>query len=361
MGEEVATRLPAPPLPCSPAPLLLIRTHPGLLSTLAVYLCLACSYFFIVPIFESPDEWTHTGHIKYIAEGNGLPIMLPGQGIWGGQQPPLYYALGALLVQPFELGDFDDYVEETQNPHASLGYALDPGNKNNFLHTPAESFPYQGLSLTVHVLRLYSMAYGFVTIFFVYLTALEIFNSEPKTPSVTPTPTTYWPLRATSYLLPTPQLFATFVALFVACQPMFAFITTSVANEPANIAFCAIGLWLAQRYVLFGPSPHWGRAVALGVTLGLISLSKMTGLSFGLVVVVAILIAAMATRKQPGTARLLWRDSLIIGLLFLAVGGWWYWRNYQLYGDFFQRGLYKLYFNVEQQPLNLSDFLYTLS
>jgi hypothetical protein len=87
----------------------------------------------------------------------------------------------------------------------------------------------------------------------------------------------------------------------------------------------------------------------------------MTGLSVGLVAVVAILQTAIATRKQPGQARLLWRDGFIIGALFLLVGGWWYWRNYQLYGDFFQQGLYKIYFGVDPQPLSLSDFLYTLS
>jgi hypothetical protein len=121
------------------------------------------------------------------------------------------------------------------------------------------------------------MTYGLITLIFTYLTALELFNCQftihnSQFPILLPT---------SYFLLPTPQLFATFVVLFVACQPMFAFITASVANEPANIAFCAIGLWLAQRYVLYGPSPHWGQAVALGVTLGLISLSKMTGLSFG--------------------------------------------------------------------------------
>jgi hypothetical protein len=290
--------------------------------------------------------------------------MLPGRGIWGGQQPPLYYAIGALLVQPFDLDNFDDYLKSTKNPHASLGYALDPGNKNNFLHTPAENFPYQGLSLTVHILRLYSMAYGLIALIFIYLTAYEILDFALRAfggfpifdlPSSNPKST---PVRRA---VQNPKLFATFVALFVACQPMFAFITASVANEPANIAFCAIGVWLAQRYVLRGPSAHWGRATALGIVLGLVSLSKMTGLSLGLVVVVALLLAAISTRKQPGAARLLWRDGFIMGLLALAIGGWWYWRNYQLYGDFFQRGLYKIYFNVDPQPLTLSEFLYTLS
>jgi hypothetical protein len=361
-SDTVKQRIETAPSPSSPAPLRLLHNHPGLFIALLVYLALALAYFFIVPIFEGPDEWTHTGHVKYIAEGNGLPVMLPGQGIWGGQQPPLYYSLGALLVQPFELDGVEEYEAESRNPHASVGYALDPGNKNNYLHKPAEKFPYRGLSLTVHILRLYSMTFGLIAIIFTYLTALELFNYQIQNSKSTPYSVERKAFALpTPYSLSTPKLFATVIALFVACQPMFVFITASVANEPPNIAFCAIGLWLAQRYVLRGPSQHWKRAAALGVTLGLISLSKMTGLSFGLVAVVAILIAAITTRKQPGSARLLWRDGLIIGLLFLAVGGWWYWRNYQLYGDFFQQGLYKIYFDQQLQPLPLRDFLYTLS
>lgn len=372
-GSEAAGHAMQISYPCSSLPtpysLLLnsyslLLSHLGLVLALAVYLGLALCYFFITPIFEAPDEWTHTGHVKYMAEGKGLPVMLPGRGIFGGQQPPLYYAIGALLVQPFELDDFNDYLKEQANPHASLGYALDPGNKNNFLHTPAENFPYHGLALTVHILRLYSMIYGVIALIFIYLTALEIFDFGfaiydlyPDQGYLPPSNPKSTPARAVQNR----KWFAGLVALFVACQPMFAFITASVANEPANMAFCAIGLWLAQRYVLYGPSPQWGRAVALGLVLGFISLSKMTGLSFGLVAAVAFLLTAVATRKQPGMAWLLWRDGLIIGLLFLAVGGWWYWRNYQLYGDFFQRGLYKIYFNIEQQPLTLREFLYTLS
>jgi hypothetical protein len=321
--------------------MMLARRHPGLWLALLTYLVLAGGYFFIVPIFEGPDEWTHTGHVKYIAEGNGLPVMLPGQGIWGGQQPPLYYALGAALVQPFNLDGVQEYEDNRRNPHASLGYALDPGNKNNYLHTPAESFPYNGLSLTVHLLRLYSMGYGVVALIFIYLTAFELAQSTGADAEA--------------------KFFATSVALLVAAQPMFAFITASVANEPANIALSAVGLWLAQRYVLRGPAQSWRRAAALGITLGLIALAKMTGLAFGLIAVVAMLMTAVSVRKQPGAARLLWRDGIIIGALFGVVGGWWYWRNYQLYGDFFQQGLYKIYFGVDPQPLSFSQFWYILT
>ncbi len=377
-GTPTKANAPRPTPPASRSTLLALRPHLGLFLALLVYLGLAFAYFFIIPIFEGPDEWTHTGHIKYIAEGNGLPVMLPGQGIWGGQQPPLYYAVAALLVQPFDLDGVEEYEETRRNPHAAIGYALDPGNKNNYLHQPTEAFPYRGLSLTVHVLRLYSMIYGLIALIFIYLTAFEIYESATSVAS------RKWQVASgksqvasrksqianhhspftihySLFTIHNSQLFAAAVALVVATQPMFAFITASVANEPANIAFCAVGLWLVQRYVLRGPSESWHRPAALGITLGLISLSKMTGLSFGLVAVIAILITAFSRRKQPGAARLLWRDGLIIGLLFVAVGGWWYWRNYQLYGDFFQQGLYKIYFNVDPAPLTLSDFLYTLS
>ncbi len=283
--------------------------HPGLLIALVVYLVMALAYFFISPIFEGPDEWTHTGHVKHIAEGNGLPVMLPGQGIWGGQQPPLYYVLGALLVQPFELEGVQAYEDHTRNPHASLGYALDPGNKNNYLHHPGENFPWRGLSLTVHILRLYSMSLGLIALIFSYFTAFELFSQAPSSAN---------PALKDDRA----KFFATAVALFMACQPMFAFITAAVANEPANIAFCAIGLWLVQRYVLYGPSQHWGRAAGLGVTLGLISLSKMTGLSFGLVAVVAVLRASVDTRTQPRAARFLLRDGPISGRLSMLVRGW---------------------------------------
>ncbi|MCG3211640.1 MAG: hypothetical protein FOGNACKC_05286 [Anaerolineae bacterium] len=334
-----------------------LRHHPGLGLALLLYLLLALIYFFAVPIFEAPDEWTHTGHVKYIARGNGLPVMLPGRGIWGGQQPPLYYALGALLVQPFELDSFDGYAERHKNPHASLGYALDPGNKNNYLHGPTENFPYRGLSLTVHILRLYSLGWGVIALVFIYFTAYELYDLCPSGYFGF---TIYTPYS----LLPTPYSqpgwFATAVALFAAVQPMFAFITASVANEPANIAACAAAVYLSQRYALRGPSYRLRRPLALGLALGLAALAKMTGLAVGLVAVVAFLQAAIRYRQQPEAVRRLWRDGLLIGLMFLLVAGWWYWRNMQLYGDFFQRGLYKLYFNVDPQPLSLSQFIYTL-
>jgi len=152
-------------------------------------------------------------------------------------------------VQPFDLDGVEEYEEHRRNPHAAIGYALDPGNKNNYLHPPAEYFPYRGLSLAVHILRLYSMLYGLIALIFTYLTALELGYSQFTIQS----PTSRFLLPTPYSLIPNPKFFASLVALFVACQPMFAFITASVANEPANIAFCAIGLWLAQRYVLRAP------------------------------------------------------------------------------------------------------------
>jgi len=305
-----------------------ITRHRGLCLALTVYLYFASLYFFLVPIFEGPDEWTHSGHVKFIAEGHGLPVMLPGQGIWGGQQPPLYYVGGALLMQPFDLRRFDDYDPGRKNPHASLGYALDPGNKNNYLHLADEAFPYHNLTLAVHFLRLYSIGYGLITLIFIYLTAND--------------------------------LTLTLVTLFAATQPMFTFITAMVANEPANMACCAVVIWLSQRYVIHGPSPNLRRAFALGVALGFVSLAKMTGLSVGLVAVVAFLQAAWSSRYHSRAIYWLWRDGFIITTCFMLIGGWWYWRNYQLYGDFFQAKLYEIYFHDKPDPITFDHFIYIL-
>ena len=50
----------------------------------------------------TPDGkvWCQGGKLRF---GPNV-VMLPGQGIWGGQQPPLYYTIGALLDDYRDLG-----------------------------------------------------------------------------------------------------------------------------------------------------------------------------------------------------------------------------------------------------------------
>jgi hypothetical protein len=302
-----------------------LRTHPGLFIALGVYLVLSLLYWAVVPMFEAPDESFHTEYVKHIADGRGLPLMKPGYGFRGGHQPPLYYMLGALVSLPFDLEHYWDF--RVPNPHASLGYALDVGNKNNFVHSPAEDFPWHGVPLTVHMLRLYSMAWGALGIVFTYLAGLELFAGERRP--------------------------AGWAAILMALQPMYLFVNASVANEPANIACTAAVLWLSIRHARYGPSLR--RAAALGIAVGLASLSKMTGLAAMPLVAIALLIPLL--RRHADSPRLgldTWRDALVIGLLAAVTGGWWYARNWALYSDPFQTNLYREFFGLEQQPITLA-------
>ena len=47
-----------------------------------------------------------------------------------------------------------------RNPHVNLGVETVPGNKNVFIHTPAEAFPRRGFPLTVLAMRLLSTLFG---------------------------------------------------------------------------------------------------------------------------------------------------------------------------------------------------------
>ena len=69
---------------------------------LAIFVALSVSYSVVTPIFEASDELWHYPVVQYIAAGHGLPVQTPVDrpGLWKQQasQPPLYYALAALLT-----------------------------------------------------------------------------------------------------------------------------------------------------------------------------------------------------------------------------------------------------------------------
>ena len=62
---------------------------------------------------------------------------------------------------------------------------------------------------------------------------------------------------------------------------------------------------------------------------GLAALAKLTGLTLGLVIGLTLLYWAWRKRSW----RLLVVGGLVTGGVMLLVGGWFFWRNWQLYGD----------------------------
>ena len=302
-----------------------IRRDGGLLLVLAAYLLLSFGYNAASPIFEPPDESTHFRYVKYLLDHKQLPAIVDGPNrdeLWGLHQPPLYFAISAVLFSPFDMIAPDDFL--ARNPHVNLGYATATGNKNVFIHTPAESFPWRGFPLVVHLMRLLSTFFGALTLVVVYRIGLDLFAGQ----------------RALALLAPA----------LMTVHPEFVFITAAIHNEPLNIFLLAVGVWGGLRLIRDGASLKL--AVLMGVVGGAIIITKMTGLIFLLLVPIAMLIAAL----RGHSAQKLWLFGAVVVLLTVLLGGWWYVFNWRTYGDPFQRGMYRDFYHDVQRAITFKQW-----
>jgi len=196
-----------------------------------------------------------------------------------------------------------DYVRRI-NPHADIGVVLPDGNANMMAHrAEAEAFPWRGTVLAVHIARFFSVALGLGTVIVTYLLAREIF---PDNPSVI--------------------LGATALNAFL---PMFLFISGSVNND--NLSNL-LGNWLTLlivRLLKSAEAPNIRAYILLGAVTGAGLLAKFN-IGF-LIPLVALGLLIISWRKRDWKPLII--GGVIAGGLTIAIAGWWYLRNMQLYGD----------------------------
>src|SRR5574341_426383 len=122
----------------------LTRNYP-VAALLAAFVVTSGTYSLLTPLFEASDELWHYPMVKTLADGNGLPVQDPANpGPWRqeGSQPPLYYALCALVTFWIDSSDIDQV--RRLNPHADNGIATADGNVNLITHNVrAESWPWR--------------------------------------------------------------------------------------------------------------------------------------------------------------------------------------------------------------------------
>lgn len=278
-----------------------IPGHRAFLAILGAFIALAIAYSVTTPLFEAPDEQWHYAFVQYVAQGRGLPVQSSNPDHLARQeasQPPLYYLLAAAATFWIDTSDFPGIIWE--NPH--YGFNI-PGvvndNKNLFIHTAAESFPYRGASLAIHMARWVSVLLGAVALLCTYLLALEIFRGQ--------------------------RGFAAAAVGFVAFVPQFIFVSSAVSNDSAIVAASALSLWLMLRLLFI--QPRLRDTIALGIAAGLAALAKVSGLG---IAVLAVFVIAWVHRKN---ARALATHVIFFTFCFLLVAGWWYARNWVLYGE----------------------------
>lgn len=257
-----------------------------------------------IPIFESPDEVWHYAYVREIATQHGFPIMRADVAqAWAqeGSQAPLYYLLGAPLIAWIDPTELQDLL--APNPFVRIGEPqfASNDNRNAFIHTSQETFPFRGTALAVHLIRLLSVALGALTVICTFLLARETFPEQP--------------------------IVAFAAAAFIAFLPQFIFISSSINNDNLATTFATAMLWQLARTLRQGITLR--RTIILGLLAGGALLAKFNTATLVPFAILALFIAAFPKRE--------WRTfiihSLVFGLITALVAGWWYARSFMLYGD----------------------------
>jgi hypothetical protein len=261
---------------------------------LVAYILLALA-FSLGPIFEGPDEIEHYRFIRALVHDHALPDPYT-QVRSQYHQAPLYYLLATPLALLTDDADFAQ-IDGRLNPYYPFEIGI-PGNdnKNLYLHTRAEEFPYSGsgTARAVHVIRLLSIALGVCTI----LASYAIFRL-------------LWPDR------PDRRLVALAVVAFT---PQFLYLSGTINIDNLLYLLTTLTLLLLLRQWRDGPSRRG--AVMLGLVLGAALLTKVNAVFL----VFPVGLVFLMDRRS-------WRSVPLILAISLVIAGWWYVRNVILYGD----------------------------
>ncbi len=288
---------------------------PKLLASLLVaFMLLTLLYNAQVPLGEGPDESGHFAYILFLAREGRLPVQqaaTPASDVPGeGHQPPLAYllALPALTWLPADQRS----IILSANPAFIWSGGDSPAA---FVRGSRERWPWQGPILAWHLARAISGLWAALAVVFTYLTAqrLQTLDSERTQMDDSLSPTIYHPSAITFPLL---------AAALIAFNPQFLFTSALVTNDALLAALGAAMLWLC-----LGPPLSVARALLLGLLFGAALLTKQSALLFGPLLLWA------SWHSSRGNLRRLIILALIWGCGALLVAGWWYIRNWQLYGD----------------------------
>lgn len=265
---------------------------------LAAFTVLGVAWSVLIPTFEAVDEEDHLRYIHFIVKNHRLPVVNAPQpeAPLQGHQAPAYHLLMAGVYRAL----FGVAEPQWMKLHPAWDPELLPDRPPlAYIHGDEERFPFTGVARMIHVLRLGSVAIGVACLWFLYRGLAQVFPP----PSVVPLVALGW----------------------AAFLPGFAGACGRVGNDCLAAAFGAA--ILSHATVILGGRHRAVDWALFGLLAGLGTLSKLTVLP---VAVGAVVTVAWFERRE-------WR-RLAAGLgcfavCFVAVSGWWFWRNYCFYGD----------------------------
>ena len=275
---------------------------------------LGLTYASVLPPFEAADEGAHFLYTHNLLESGELPIILSREEIatqsdptqlWAIEthQAPLYYAIGALLISWTDRSDIDDYLRTND---VIFVRGVTEANHNQCLHSPTRGNN-GDTALALTILRGYSLVLGALTLWFIYLVSRIVFSTINMEKS----------------------LIVALPVLLVASIPTFISISSSYNNDNLVTTLYSAGVYWVVRM--------WHRRditrldmLAVSLIFAMIALTKINGLTLIGIVYVSLIVGVWRGHYSRHSALQLVAVSMVA---IIAFAGWWYLRNWDLYGD----------------------------
>lgn len=299
---------------------------------LVAFAALALLYSLTVPLFEGPDEIWHYAFANHLASGGGLPVFdanQPATFLRNGAHPPLYYVLLAPLLAPIDRSDFPaEYRFNLASPRITPGAA---GTSPNLLiHTARENFPFRNTALAGHLARFVSIALSTLTVVGIFAVARRLLRDERL------------------------ALLATALVAFI---PQFVYGAALINNDALAAASAT---WLVYALLRVMDDGRWQWAIASGVLLGIALLSKIGMIAILPIPALAVMLAWWRSRRTSRFTFYVAR-GLVIYAIAMLLAGWWYARNFALYGDPLMWREWQVLTGTGRVPPTLLDFLRDMS
>ncbi|MBP7686677.1 MAG: glycosyltransferase family 39 protein [Thermoflexales bacterium] len=272
----------------------------------------------MTPLFEGPDEIWHFAFANHLADGGGLPVFdaaQPATFLRNGAHPPVYYVLIAALIAPIDRSDFPaEFRFNLANPLITKGAS--GTSRNLLIHTAREDWPWHNTALAAHLARFVSIALNALALWGVWQIARRILRDERL---------------------------AVLALAIVAFVPQFVYGAAMINNDALAAATTT---WLVYALLRWFDAPVLKWAGISGGLLGLALLSKIGLIALLPVPLVTLALSLIEPRRREDAKKRLnfsikrpipWAQLVqavvVIYGLALVVAGWWYVRNWQLYGD----------------------------
>lgn len=278
-----------------------------------------------IPPFESSDEAEHFLYVHTLIERGALPVIQSRDDLnqaasaidrWNNQShhAPLYYLISARLIAHTERADIADYLIPND---LIFIRGVTEANHHKWLHLPTYA---SDTGQAVWILRYANIMLGLLTLCGVYLAAKQV-TCPPALPLM--------------------------AMLFVACIPTFVIINSSVTNDALVVMLATYGTVWALRVLRLRRITHMDIAL-IAVLVAASALTKLTGVALIGVVGVALL---LGWQRGDWSLGCVLQTGFFIGVTLLVVAGWWYVRNWDLYGDPFAlaatQGIWGREFDIE--------------